>query len=75
MTKVSAQYLEGIKEGRRMTTWAKLDSFYSREWLEDNIISLKLLRLKMAPLANTKREIEFFDGQIDFYVNQQTESK
>ncbi len=70
MAKISAQYIEGIKEGRKLLNWWKRDGFDTRELLATNITSLQQLRDRMAPLANTQYEIEFFDGQLDFYRNQ-----
>lgn len=70
MAKVSAQYIEGIKEGRKLLNWWKRDGFLSREIIGENIASLERLRAKLAPLANTAIEVEFFDGQIDFFRNQ-----
>lgn len=70
MAKVSAQYIEGIKEGRKLLTWWKRDGFFSRDLLTENIASLERLRNRLAPLANTAFEIEFFDGQLDFFRNQ-----
>ena len=64
MRKVSAQYIAGIKEGRLMLDW------WQRELVEENIASLVQLRARLAPLANTETEIEFFDGQLDFLRNQ-----
>lgn len=70
MATASAQYIEGIKEGRKIFDWSKRDGFFSRAWLAGEITSLERLRAKLAPLANTAIEIEFFDGQIAFYKNQ-----
>lgn len=70
MTKVSTQYIEGIKEGRKLLDWWKRDGFDVRALLISNIDSVQRLRDKMAPLANTKHEIEFFDGQLAFFRNQ-----
>jgi hypothetical protein len=67
---ISAQYIEGIKEGRKLLTWWKRDGFFTRGLLVENIASLERLRDRMAPLANTQYEIEFFDGELDFYRNQ-----
>ena len=70
MAKVTNQYIEGIKEGRKCLNWWKRDGFYTRALLTENIESLERLRARLAPLANTAIEIEFFDGQLDFYRNQ-----
>lgn len=67
---VGQQYIEGIKEGRKLFDWWKRDGFFTRDLLVDNIASLERLRAKMAPLANTAAEIEFFDGELTFYRNQ-----
>jgi len=68
--RVSAQYIEGIKEGRAVLNGAKRDSYLTREWLFGEIAAIERLRAKLAPLANTASEIKFFDGQLDFYRNQ-----
>ena len=70
MATVSSQYIEGIKEGRKFFDWWKRDGFDVRELLERNIDSVQRLRDKIAPLYGSKYEIEFFDGELDFYRNQ-----
>ena len=67
---VSAQYLEGIREGRKLLNWWKRDGFLHRDLIAREIESLERLRAKLAPLAYSAGEVEFFDGQIDFFRNQ-----
>jgi hypothetical protein len=70
MTRVSAQYIEGIKEGRKLLDWWKRDCFDVQSLLLVEIDQLTALRHRVAQLAGSQDEISFFDGQIAFYKNQ-----
>lgn len=68
--RVSAQYIEGIHEARKLLNWWKRDGFLSRELVAREVASLERLRTKLAPLAYSAGEVDFFNGQIDFFRNQ-----
>ena len=67
---ISQQYIEGIKEGRTMFEWWKRDGFLTKAFLEENIASIERLHAKLVPLANTKDELPFLKGQMDFLRHQ-----
>lgn len=70
MPTVSAQYIEGIKEGRKLFEWWKRDGFDIHAQLVYNIELTKRVRAKVAPLAHSANEIAFFDGELAFYRGQ-----
>lgn len=67
---VTAQYVEGIKEGRTLFKWWQRDNMLTRELLTREIASLEMLRSKCVPLANSALYVDFFAGQLDFYALQ-----
>jgi hypothetical protein len=70
MAKVSEQYIEGIKEGRKLFDWWERDCFDTRALLSSNLESVTALRAKVARFHGSQYEIEFYDGEIAFYENQ-----
>jgi hypothetical protein len=67
---ISAQYLEGIEEGRKLFDWWKRDNMNLREQLKYNIELTQRVKAKVAVCAYSAGEIEFLDGELDFYHNQ-----
>ena len=68
--KVSARYLEGIKEGRNTLNIGKELGEPIPEWLASNLALTKRLLASVKPLANSALAVDFFQGEIDFYENQ-----
>lgn len=68
--RVSERYLQGVREGRAVYARWLANNLFKRERLTESIGTLERLIVKLAPLANSERDLPFLQGELDFYRNQ-----